>query len=102
MIKYLIDSNQGRDIVLFYANKTANDIVYKDIFDKAQKRFGLKTIYLLDRLNSEMIKQEVPDYSSRIFYLSGPHGMVEGYKQVLKQMGVGSSRIVTDYFPGYV
>ncbi len=102
MIKYIIDKNEKRDIVLFYANKTADEIVYKEIFDEAEKKFGLKTIYVLEHLNSETIKQEVPDFSDRAFYLSGPHAMVDAYKLVLKEMKVPSSQIITDYFPGYV
>lgn len=101
MIKYLIDKKERRDIVLFYANKSADEIVYKEIFDEAAEKFGLKTIYVLGRMNSETIKKEVPDYNSRTFYLSGPHAMVDAYKIVLKQIGVRSNKIITDYFPGY-
>ena len=101
IVKYLIDTNQKRDIILLYANKNADEIVYKEIFDEAAKKFGLKTIYVLERLNSETIKQEVPDFSDRTFYLSGPHAMVDAYKKILKEMKIRSNQIVTDYFPGY-
>ncbi len=116
MIKYLIDKAEKRDIVLFYANKIESEIAYRDVFDDAQKSIGLKIIYLLTdekmvpkswpgkvgHIDSAMIKKEVSDYADRTFYLSGPHGMVDAYKEVLKQLGVRSSNIVTDYFPGYV
>ena len=101
IIKYLIDKNEKRDIVLFYANKTADEIVYKDVFDEAEKKFGLKTIYVLEHMNSETIKREVPDFLDRTFYLSGPHAMVDAYKKILNEIGVCSSQIMTDYFPGY-
>jgi len=42
-IKYLIDTKQKRDIILFYSNRTPADIAYKEIFDQAQINFGLKT-----------------------------------------------------------
>lgn len=101
IIKYLTDKNEKRDIILFYANKTEDEIVYKDVFDEAAERFGLNTIYLIERLTADRIKQDVPDFAERTFYLSGPNGMVEGYKNILKQMGVRSNQIITDYFPGY-
>lgn len=101
IIKYLIDKNEKRDIVLFYANKSEDEIVYKDVFDTAEKKFGLKTIYLTEHLSTDRIKQEVPDYNLRTFYLSGPHGMVDAYKKILKEMKIPSNQIITDYFPGY-
>jgi ferredoxin-NADP reductase len=33
MVKYLKDINEMRDIILFYCNKTEDEIVYKEIFD---------------------------------------------------------------------
>src|SRR5512140_770458 len=45
MIKYLLDTQQKRPVVLFYANKSINDIIYKDVFDRAQHELGIQTIY---------------------------------------------------------
>lgn len=116
MIKYLIDLKQQRPIILFYANKTADEIVYSDVFNQAQAELGLKTIYTLTdqnkiplnwsgkvgRIDANMIIQEVPDFMERIFYLSGPHAMVTGFEEVLKNMGVNKSKIKKDFFPGFV
>lgn len=116
IIKYLVDTNQKRDIVLFYANKNEAEIVYKDVFDEAVEKIGTKVIYTLTditqitpdwmgkkgRIDAEMIRAEVSDFSERIFYLSGPHGMVTAYEQVLKKLGIRSNRVKTDYFPGFV
>ena len=115
IIKYLIDTGEKRDVILFYANKIESEIAYKDVFDKGEKQFGLKTIYMLTeeekipknwkgivgRLDAKVIEREVPDWRDRTFYLSGPHGMVDAYKKVLKEMDVTSNKIITDYFPGY-
>lgn len=113
MIKYLVDKNEKRDIVLFYLNSEIESFVYKDIFDSARES-GLRTFYVLTknyenikwdglkgRLTSEMIKQEVPDHSNRKFYLSGPSNMVDGYKKLLSEIGIKPNKIITDYFPGY-
>ena len=43
-MKYLIDKNEKRDIVIFYSNKTASDVAYKDIFDEASKKLGIKIL----------------------------------------------------------
>lgn len=112
MIEYLIDKKESRSTILFYSNKTADEIAYKDILEKAENS-GIKTIYLLTedknspkgvtcencRLDEEIVKKYVPDYKERIFYLSGPNAMVHAYKELLVKMGVNN--IITDYFPGF-
>lgn len=114
MAKYLIDKQEKRDIVMFYSNKTAPEIVYRDIFDQAEA-FGFKTIYTLTEpselpqswkgktgfVDQTMITENVPDYKQRSFYISGPHGMVTTFESTLKHMGIPKSHIVVDYFPGF-
>ena len=115
MVKYLIDKNEKRDIVIFYSNKNVRDIAYKNIFDQAETNLGLKVIYVLTdkksvqngwigrvgHIDGNMIRQEVLDYKERTFYLSGPHTMVSAFKKTLKDLGVSRSQIKIDFFPGF-
>jgi ferredoxin-NADP reductase len=114
MIKYLLDIRQRRPITLFYANRTTNDIVYKEIFDRAQQELGIRTIYALTdkssvpsnwsgwvgRLTPELIRSTVPDFRNCMFYLSGPRSMVDSFKDTLHRLNIHSSHIKTDYFAG--
>lgn len=116
MIKYLVDTNQPRDIIMFYSNKNISEVVYTDIFDRAVENLGLKVIYTLTDasqvppqwqghvgpVDAKMIAEQVPDYKERKFYLSGPHGMVAAFEKTLSDMGVGKNSIKTDFFPGFV
>jgi glycine betaine catabolism B len=116
MIKYLLDVNQARPIVVLYSNKTVDEVVYRDILDEAQKRLKIRTVYTLTdqtsrppnwlgrigRIDEEMIAEEAPDFVERIFYLSGPQEMVRAYEETLKGMGVAARQIKTDFFPGFV
>lgn len=116
IIKYLLDTNQKRDAVLFYSNNMASDIVYKEIFDEAWQKLGIKTVYTLTDtknipkdwrgkagyVDENMIREEVTDYKERIIYISGPHSMIEAFKKTLKDMGIPSNHIKIDFFPGYV
>lgn len=99
MIKYLIDSKQKRDVILFYSAQTEQEFVYKDSFKKA----NIITIYLTGKnfITADMVKKEVADFNERIFYLSGPPAMVGNYKKILKDIGIADIAIKTDYFPGY-
>jgi len=100
IVKYLTDKQENRDVVLLYINKIEKDEVYKDIFKNGEK-IGLKTFYLLERVDADKVKSLIPDYHDRKFYISGSHAMVEGNKEILNALGVKGSSIVTDYFPGY-
>lgn len=106
MIKYLLDKNEKRDIVLFYSNKNETEIAYKNIFDEATVKLGIKVIYVLTDntgyLNAEMIKQSILDLKKPIYMISGPRSMVVAFEDLLKSLGVSSSQIQVDFFPGYV
>ncbi len=115
IMKYLVDTEDKRSIVLFYCNKISSEIAYKDVFDQAEKQLGTKTVYVLtDKtavpkdwngqqgyITPEMIAKEVPDYMERMFYISGPHAMVVAYENVLKEMSVSRDHIKIDFFPGF-
>ncbi len=114
MVKYVSDKKEKRDIVLLYSNKTAEEIAYKEIFDEAEKTIGLRTVYtvtdreqtpshwngMVGRVGTQMVKDAIPDYMERTFYLSGTNSMVDGLEKVLKELGVASKYIKKDFFPG--
>lgn len=114
IIQNIVDRKKRVNIVLLFANKKKEDIVFKDLLDKA-KEFGINTIYTLTdaqsvpsgwngqvgRISASMIQKTIPDYESRIFYISGPTPMVKTYQEVLKQLNIGEKDVIVDYFPGY-
>ena len=115
MMKYLVDKNQQRPIILFYSNKLSSEIIYTDVFNEAYSRLGIKTVYTLTdkkslpadwqgrvgRIDAAMIAQEAPDYRERTFYLSGSHDMVVGFEETLKSLGIPEKQIKKDFFPGF-
>ncbi len=115
MIKYLLDKKEKRFITVLYSNKTIKDISYKEIFDRAQVELGIKTIYAITEkgeavfgesmqrgsIDARMIQKEIPNYREKVFYISGPHGMVDAFQTALKSIGVPRKNIKTDFFPGF-
>ncbi len=114
MVKNLLDTRQRRNIAIFYTAKTIDDILYKDVFDRAQQELGIKTIFTITdnskvppswtgkvgRFNAELIRSTLPNYKDYIFYISGSRSMVEGFKNILKRMGIPNYQIKTDLFSG--
>ncbi len=101
MVKYLLDTNQSRDIVLLYGARSENDFVFRELFEEAGRKFGIKSVYAAGPLDKALISKEIPDFAERIFYVSGPESMVEAMEGVLKGMGIFGNRVKRDYFPGY-
>jgi ferredoxin-NADP reductase len=112
MIKDLIDRGEKRDAILFYSNRNADEVAYRDVFDDAARKIGMRTIYLTTgsgtpntnggkRLTADTIKKEIPDYGERIFYLSGTHAMTNAFEKTLRGMGIPRAQIKTDFFPGF-
>lgn len=116
MLKYMLDMQQRRDIVLFYVNRHTDEIMYKDVLSAAQTKLGVRMFFtltdittiprnwpgLVGRINEQMILKTIPDYNERTYYLSGPPEMVKTNEQVLRQIGVRSEQIKKDFFPGLV
>jgi ferredoxin-NADP reductase len=101
---------------MVYANRTVDDIAYKDFFDEASlSPLGLKMVYTISDtkdlpihylgytgyVSEQIIREEIPDFQNRFFYISGPHVMVSSTEQVLKNLGIKSGQIKTDFFPGF-
>lgn len=117
MTKYLIDTNEKRDVVLLYGARRWQDIAYAPIFEEARQHLGMRIIYALSdqpqtervphpyqptRITEDLIRREVPDYQERVFFISGTHPMVVDATHVLRSLDIPSRQIKTDFFPGYI
>jgi len=116
MIKQMVDTKDKRTTTLFYGGRSIQDIVYTDVFEKAHNEVNVETIYTIDdtnalsqgwggnvgRITGAMIREAMPDYKERLFYISGSHVLVSGMQKVLRELGVTRSNIKTDYFPGII
>ena len=112
MLQYLIDRKERREVVVLYGNAKVKDIAYGDVLNRAESELGIRTVYAVAAetapvtgthagfIDAELIRRQVPDFKERIFFLSGPHVMVDNFKRMLREMGVPRSRIKTDFFPG--
>ncbi len=113
IITHLVGRNEKRDMVLFYSARTPEDLAYRNIFDEAERRIGLKPVYAVNGLgksdnwngktgflNADTIRKEAPDYLERTFYISGPRSLVDSFKKILIEMELDPKKIKTDYFPG--
>jgi ferredoxin-NADP reductase len=111
MLQYLIDHNERRPVVVLYANERARDIAYRDVLDQAERKLAIRTHYAVASgaagdhyagyIDRAFIEKAIPDFTERMFYVSGPQAMVQAVKRTLLGMGVHRSRIKVDFFPGF-
>jgi len=112
--KYAVDKNAGIDIVLVYSNRSIRDIVFKDDFSAMSRSYPfLRVAHVLceaekgfkctvGQINAGVIKNEIPDYLERKFYLCGPPQMVEAMCKILTgELGLDAEKIATENFQGY-
>ena len=112
--KFAVDEKLDTDIILVYANRSIKDIVFKEDFDIMQKhRHKLRVAHVLCEpapgfkcvvglINAQVIKNEIPDYPQRKFYICGPPAMVEAMQKILsEELLLPKENIITEKFAGY-
>ena len=115
IFKYVTDKKLSSSLVLLHSSRSEEYLIFKHDFSLMQKENkNLKIIYTLThcaqtlpgcragRIDEAMIKEEIPDYRERKFFLCGPPQMVEGmFGLVHKDLSVSEADIITENFIGY-
>ena len=112
--KYVIDKNMGTDMILIYGNRTTGDIAFKEDFDIMQKGYPkLRVVHVISgddpkwkgrkgRIDSKIVKEEIPDYNQRRFYICGPPAMVDAMRKILTdELALSDKSIIIENFTGY-
>ena len=115
--KFVTDNALQTDISLLYGNNKEGDIIFRDDLDLIKKHNrNFRPVYTLTSpdihrnkwhgltgyINETMIKEEIPDYKERVFYICGPPVMVKALTDTLRaKLGIDESKIKTENFTGY-
>ncbi|MCE5308160.1 MAG: rubredoxin [Acidobacteriales bacterium] len=112
--RYAADTQLDTSISLLYSNRDLEEVAFKSEFDAMQQanpRF--KVVHTLSRagddwagrrgrIDAALVREEVPDYNERLFYVCGPPQMVDALVQMLRsELQVPEARIKTEGFLGY-
>lgn len=115
MMRYTLDKGLKHDIVLVYGNNLWDNIAFREELDEmASSNKDIRVEYVLSGpdfppewkgkrgfITKEVIRDLVPDYLGRTFYLSGPMAMVLSLEDQLFGMNIPQEQMKRDYFPGY-
>ncbi|OHA40631.1 MAG: hypothetical protein A3G59_02135 [Candidatus Taylorbacteria bacterium RIFCSPLOWO2_12_FULL_47_20] len=99
---------QGKNVVLLYGNKTAQDIIFRKELEELSAKYGSRIIHVLSedknfegeigRIDQEKISKLVPDFREREVYLCGPTAMMDSVQKGLAMLGVSKSKIHFEKF----
>jgi ferredoxin-NADP reductase len=113
IIEYIVERNLNTDVVLFYSNRSEQEIAFKGELDQWNKKNNIKIIYSItgcgpkDKacpqgyIDKNMIDKTTGCDTDRIFYIFGPPAMVENMKSVCSDMGYCNTNVKTESFTGY-
>jgi len=114
--KYLTDTGSSADAFLLYSARTEGDIVFRQDFNQMRKENEhLSVVYSITdenappgwegrvgRINAAMVKEEIPDFTERIFYVCGPPAMVKALTSMLKEeLKLPPEKVIKENFMGY-
>jgi len=99
MLKDLLNRKEERPVFLFYVLRSRREQIFRELTDAYP--LALKDIALApNRVSGQDIIDTTPP--NALVYLSGSQNFVEGLQTELESLGVPRSRIVFDYYDGYV
>lgn len=113
MCKYCTDRNLDAAVALLYANNAEMDVVFRwELEEMVKQNRNLKVVFTLSeagpdwnghtgRIDADMIREEVPDFLTAIFYVCGPPAMVDAMRIVLRDLGTSKDSIKTEDLTGY-
>jgi glycine betaine catabolism B len=114
--RWLTDTGSKADARVLYSARTPGDFVFLDDFEEMGKRNPNLSLVLTltdqdppagwdcrtGRICSEMVREEIPDYRDRTFYVCGPPGMVAGMIGMLKDdLHLSPEQVISEDFKGY-
>ena len=111
-IKWALDSRSSVDIILLYGNRDSNNIAFKDELEQISED-NFKVFHILSDpeegwdgskgyINAGFISSSVLDLTNRIWFISGPPGMVKGIKTILTTvLNIPEGKIKTENYIGY-
>ena len=112
MIKQMVISEPNSQFLLFYSNKTEDEVIFKKQFDQfSETSVNVKFIYTQQKAESSLLEGRIDQQkatelmqsnmswvNSDAFYLCGPEEMIFSTKNALKSFGVVEDKIKFELF----
>lgn len=114
IIEYVVEKKLPASIVLFYSNRTPEEIAFKRELDAWRAAAcNVKVIYTVTDcppkdntcefgyIDKNAVAANIPDIKERMTFIFGPPGMVDAMKKVCADLGLDADKVKTESFAGY-
>ena len=114
ILEYIVEKKLDTDVLLFYSNRTDEDIAFRKELDLWQSIAPkIRVFYLVTdcesqdkkcifgRIDKNLLLREAGDCGERTFFIFGPPRMVEAMDHLCLEVGVKKENIKTENFIGY-
>lgn len=115
MLRYITDKSLPYDVVLLYGNARLDDVAFRgELEGMAAANPKIRVEHILSGpdipadwqgkrgfINQNIVRELVPDYKARLFYISGPPRMVIALQEQLSMLEVPDKQAKRDSFTGY-
>jgi len=116
MLRHAAQARSGHRVTLFYSNRKPEEAPFLDeLLGMAREGEGIDVVATMTRmnesnrawdgptgrLNPEMIRANLPEWESALYFLAGPPPMVEAMQGTLAEMGIAGDRVRPELFAGY-
>ena len=112
MLRYIQEESLSYKVTLLYSNRNrASTAFFEELREMADQNQNCKLVLTMTedpswdgerrRIDANFIRDHVANPEACTYYIAGPSAMVKAMTQVLSEIGIGKSRIVTEDFTGY-
>lgn len=115
MLRHIVANKLHYDVVLLYGNNSYEDIPFREeLMELITIQSGIRVEHVLSGsnvppdwkgkrglINQALIRELVPDFMQRLFYISGPPKMVKALSEQVIALGVSEDNVKNDSFLGY-
>ena len=103
MINYILTFEQNQKVTLLYANKTENNIIFKEQLDELQRNYPLFTYTNYISGQKRISIDDIKPFNQASFYVCGPNSLKESIKSFVEELNGNSSKVnLEHYADGYV
>jgi ferredoxin-NADP reductase len=112
MLRHAKETGLSQEITLLYSNRdNESTAFYDELNQMSQEMKNFKPVYTMTEdknwkeesrmVESDFIKEYLPDYKEDYFMFAGPPAMVDAVRKALKKLDVKNKNINPETFTGY-
>lgn len=110
MCRTLVDRQDARPLLLFYAARNESDLAFRELLDELANRRKIQLVYVLEYpaaewqgargwVSRELLEQHLPAQYRRFqFFICGPPPLMNAMEKILPALGVPRGQVNTERF----